>query len=130
MAAVCALFAVVWADDAADDAELAREATSFKAPWTFVDVIGATGVLVILEAVWVCEAGDGENPSALVTSPPVRVTAPVRVLKLDTPAAENPATRFSSFPIAARMVSEATTAPVSEVFRPVSTVPRTLAFVK
>ena len=151
------MFAVDWADDAAEDAELAREATSFKAPWTFVDVIGATGVLVILEAgwvwlelaasvipypdrvvglevseakVWVWVSGDGENPSAPVTSPLVSVTAPVRVLKLDTPAAENPATRFSSFPIAARMVSESTTAPVSEVFRPVSTVPRTLALVK
>ena len=40
-----------WAADAADDAELAIEATSFKAPWTFVDVIGATGVLVISDAV-------------------------------------------------------------------------------
>ena len=80
--------------------------------------------------VWVCVSGDGENPSAPVTSPLVSVMAPVRVLKLDTLEAGNPATRFSSFPIAARMVSEAATAPVSVVSRPVSTVPRTLALVK
>ena len=79
---------------------------------------------------WGSVSGDGENPSAPVTSPLVRVTTPVRVLKLDTPEAVNPATRFSSFPIAARMVSEADTVPASEVFRPASTVLRTLALVK